>query len=500
MASAQSGFKVRGTNLAGWLLIEGFVTPHLFDLVPNKDFLDGTTLEFESVATKKNLCVNPGEVEGGDDWTNAPDKFRLWRLGENTFEFRLRNGKFVGLDGNLRTNVVAVPTNGTIKFEIIKKSDGKDCKTVRIRASTGKYLRVHSDDSVTADVAEVTGWEDNDPTVFNYTMVPVYKMAAHTDITGDFQLQNGLGSKAAEVMQKHYESFVVEKDFELMREYGVNAVRIPVGWWTAYDPNPPFPYVSGSLKALDNALYWAQKYGIKVILDLHAAPGSQSGVAHSGTRDGSVEWGKTDETINQTLEVIEIFAKRYQNHESLYGIELLNEPRYPDVSLESVEKYYRAAHGVIRKYNPTVHVIFNEMLSFDFGNEDEHALFRALLPLAKSLDNTVIDVHWYNFFIDSKEAKDHINYVTEKRNQDMSHHTTHLTSDNGKVLLFIGEWSCGGTTGAELTESEAQEFVRAQIQVYDQASFGWTFLAWNHQQHFWSLKWLLQKNLVNLRS
>lgn len=35
-------------------------------------------------------------------------------------------------------------------------------------------------------------------------------------------------------------------------------MRIPVGWWIAYDPDPPAPFIGGTLEALDNAFSWAQ--------------------------------------------------------------------------------------------------------------------------------------------------------------------------------------------------------------------------------------------------
>jgi aryl-phospho-beta-D-glucosidase BglC (GH1 family) len=54
------------------------------------------------------------------------------------------------------------------------------------------------------------------------------------------------------VNQDHWNSFIMESDFEFMSSKGINAVRIPVGWWIASDPNPPAPFVGGSLKALDN--------------------------------------------------------------------------------------------------------------------------------------------------------------------------------------------------------------------------------------------------------
>lgn len=54
-----------------------------------------------------------------------------------------------------------------------------------------------------------------------------------------------------------------------------------------------------------------RKYNLKVILDLHAAPGSQNGFEHSSTRDGSVEWGQTDESIEESVRVIEFYTARY---------------------------------------------------------------------------------------------------------------------------------------------------------------------------------------------
>lgn len=49
----------------------------------------------------------------------------------------------------------------------------------------------------------------------------------------------------------------MEKDFKFMSENGLNAVRVPVKWWIASDHIPPWPFVGGSLQALDNAFSWA---------------------------------------------------------------------------------------------------------------------------------------------------------------------------------------------------------------------------------------------------
>ncbi|KAK4342900.1 hypothetical protein RND71_038716 [Anisodus tanguticus] len=45
----------------------------------------------------------------------------------------------------------------------------------------------------------------------------------------------------------------------------------------------------------------------KVIIDLHAVPGSQNGHEHSGSRDGSGEWGAS--YIEETVEAIDFLTK-----------------------------------------------------------------------------------------------------------------------------------------------------------------------------------------------
>lgn len=50
---------------------------------------------------------------------------------------------------------------------------------------------------------------------------------------------------------------------------------------------------------------------MKVIIDLHAAQGSQNGNDHSGTRDGFLEWG--DSYIPDTVAVIDFLAARFKS-------------------------------------------------------------------------------------------------------------------------------------------------------------------------------------------
>jgi aryl-phospho-beta-D-glucosidase BglC (GH1 family) len=53
-----------------------------------------------------------------------------------------------------------------------------------------------------------------------------------------------------------------------------------------------------------------RKYNLGVIVDLHAAPGSQNPWEHSSSRDGTQDWGTSDANIAQTVQVIEFLASR----------------------------------------------------------------------------------------------------------------------------------------------------------------------------------------------
>ncbi|KAK7275741.1 hypothetical protein RIF29_16863 [Crotalaria pallida] len=134
-------FRVKAVALGGWLVTEGWIKPSLFDGIPNKDFLDGTGLQFKSVTTGKYLCAESGggtillaNCTGTSGW----ETFRLWRLNKNTFRFRVFNKQFVGIDG---VNVVAVSDSSTDSetFHFVKES-GNSSK-VRIKASNGYFLQ-----------------------------------------------------------------------------------------------------------------------------------------------------------------------------------------------------------------------------------------------------------------------------------------------------------------------------------------------------------------------
>lgn len=140
----------------------------------------------------------------------------------------------------------------------------------------------------------------------------------------------------------HRSEYISERDFACIKRMGMNAVRIPVPYFIFGD-RPPF---IGCIDELDKAFSWAEKYDLKILIDLHTAPLSQNGFDNGGL-SGVCKWSRTPEEVEFVLDVLEKLAIRYGQRRSLLGIEPINEPitepmwesmdvpnRYPPVDKE----------------------------------------------------------------------------------------------------------------------------------------------------------------------
>jgi glucan 1,3-beta-glucosidase len=75
-------------------------------------------------------------------------------------------------------------------------------------------------------------------------------------------------TEAQRRLNQHWATWITEADFKEIASFGLNHVRIPVGYW-ALNPLPGDPYVQGQLAYLDQAIVWARNAGLKVMLDIH---------------------------------------------------------------------------------------------------------------------------------------------------------------------------------------------------------------------------------------
>ena len=149
-------------------------------------------------------------------------------------------------------------------------------------------------------------------------------------------------NKQLNELKKFRDSFIKEEDFKWLAEHKIKALRLPIGYWLFGD-EPPF---IGTIDYVDQAFMWAEKYGLKVLLDLHGLKGSQNGQMHSG-KIGKTLWHKDENNIAQSLSTIRRVSRRYCNNTQLLGISLVNEP-HPIIPKAVLVGFYNDAHAIIR--------------------------------------------------------------------------------------------------------------------------------------------------------
>ncbi|RPA80298.1 glycoside hydrolase [Ascobolus immersus RN42] len=195
------------------------------------------------------------------------------------------------------------------------------------------------------------------------------------------------------LLSNHWDTFISIDDFFEIRDVGLTHVRIPVGYW-AFEVREGEPYVQGQLAYLDRALGWARQTGIKVLLDLHGAPGGQNGYDNSGQM-GALNWC-TPENIQRTLDILEMFATRYAGAGSAFkdvvvGFFILNESNSADPRINQLMDFNTRAYNLINTISSgTVRIIMDDSnLPADEWRNHLNQI---------TGDNLSIDTHPYGFF------------------------------------------------------------------------------------------------------
>jgi hypothetical protein len=123
--------------------------------------------------------------------------------------------------------------------------------------------------------------------------------------------------------QKHY---VTRQDIKYIRQTGMNTVRIPYHYKLLTD-EPFMGYASKKhgYAVLDTVIKWCKEEGLYVILDLHDAPGGQTGINIDDSY-GYPWLFVTEQHKQQFYQIWKETAKRYRNNKTILGYDLLNEP------------------------------------------------------------------------------------------------------------------------------------------------------------------------------
>jgi len=292
-------------------------------------------------------------------------------------------------------------------------------------------------------------------------------------------LETRQGKKGvAKIIRDHRDTFVTEVHFKKIRACGLNAIRLPFGYWVVLGPSPGEPYLGPAIEYLDRAVDWAEECGLQVVLDLHGCPGGESGEAPSGRRQRpSGTWKWKQWRFGQTLKAVSFISKRYCKRRCVTGITVCNEPSN-EVPQASLCRYYVQAIQRIRKAGMPASRVAIVLPLFQRDVDPFIEYWQA--TTRGEHRNICFDVHCYHCFeneFNGKTLAQHLRFCDE--NADMLR----------KYPMVVGEWSLAlgvatWTTCGDLEETQVQQmFYKKQLEAYKEASHGWFFWNWTDRDN-----------------
>jgi aryl-phospho-beta-D-glucosidase BglC (GH1 family) len=148
--------------------------------------------------------------------------------------------------------------------------------------------------------------------------------------------------------KKYLDVYITAEDIHYLKTIGVNSIRIPFNYRLFTDED----YLGGrgesrGFMLLGRVIGWCHAEGIYVILDMHCAPGGQTG----DNIDDSYGYPFLFENEGSQQLAVGIWKKiaaRYKNETAILGYDLLNEP---------IAHYFDK-----EKLNPLLEPLFNRMI------------------------------------------------------------------------------------------------------------------------------------------
>eukprot|EP00933_Yihiella_yeosuensis_P084832 TRINITY_DN9952_c0_g6_i1.p1 TRINITY_DN9952_c0_g6~~TRINITY_DN9952_c0_g6_i1.p1 ORF type:complete len:637 (+),score=108.86 TRINITY_DN9952_c0_g6_i1:51-1913(+) len=289
-------------------------------------------------------------------------------------------------------------------------------------------------------------------------------------------MRQQLGKKrAAEVMKIHRDTHITKADFQRIRACGLNAVRLPFGYWVVAPPKASEPYFGPAIEYIDRAVDWAEECGLQVVLDLHGCPGSESPEAPCGRRQRpATKWNWKHWDFDKSLDILEMLAKRYSSRSCVTGVAVCNEPS-GEVPATALLRYYSRAVDRIRKAGMPASDVAVVLPVFQ-RSEGEDRFIKKWWSLTKGRHrNVCFDVHCYNCFESEFNGK---TFAQQLRAVD----------DNAEMLrrhpMVVGEWSLALGVATWCTAGNMEEdnvwgiFGAQQIKAFKEASHGSFFWTW----------------------
>lgn len=322
-------------------------------------------------------------------------------------------------------------------------------------------------------------------------MTPSIFVCAAGPQLSEIDIANGWGSTdgARQILEQHWDTFINQSDFQYLASIGINTVRLPIGYWSLgpdFTQGTPYENVSdvyqNSWSRIVRTINWAGSAGIGVLVDLHAAPGSQNGQQHSGISDGQANLFGSPFYINKTMDVLSFLMGQLGYVSNVVGIQILNEPEdvpsLPDFCRWSSATSIILVHFVFvdTQAITTMRQISPVAAGFPLYIHDGFNLEQFSAYVGNRTDFVVEDHHSYFVFTPQDDAEPADQHTSDVEGSIADSFIAASQQERGN--LVIDEFSCALTDQSlqgDNADQARQAFCTAQVETYANTTAGWAF-------------------------
>ncbi|HAP35795.1 MAG TPA: glycosyl hydrolase family 5 [Bacteroidetes bacterium] len=170
-----------------------------------------------------------------------------------------------------------------------------------------------------------------------------------------------LGPEETKKFWKQYrDNYITKEDITFIKKSGLNSIRVPFNYRMFVSEDHETRFTGPGFEMLDRVIKWSKEENLYVILDMHCAPGGQTG----DNIDDSFGYPflfESPEAQQLTVDLWREIAKRYANETIVIGYDFLNEPiaTYFDAAQfnDKLEPLYKRIVAAVREVD-TNHIMF----------------------------------------------------------------------------------------------------------------------------------------------
>jgi endoglucanase len=257
-----------------------------------------------------------------------------------------------------------------------------------------------------------------------------------------------IGQEDADHFWMEYrENYITEADISRIAELGFNSVRPALNARRFLTEGDDPAYVDEGFRLLDNLVRWCGKHNVYVVIDMHAAPGGQTGANIDDSANDQPELFMGAKYEKRLIDLWVKIAERYKDEPIVAAYDLLNEPLPKRTGAaakykQRLEPLYRRITAAIRKVD-SKHMIILE--GADWSN-DWSVFSKPFAP------NLVYQFHYYCW--DNPLTLRDINTYLDSRKK-------------WNVPVWVGE-----------TGESNNTIYWATTQYFESNNIGWSFWPW----------------------